>query len=118
MAVDISFFERIKQLKDRFIGEHPDALQQIAEWEKRIQKLSQEQEFFQFPVTQEMYALLRQRCKDHIIGRFKKGLKDADRAVLDARQAEIEWVLSLFNPNYSDELQTLDQLLDEEITNL
>ena len=63
MAVDLGIFEKLKELKNRYINEHPDAIRQIEEWEKRVQKLSRDQEYFNQEPTQELYKILKNRIK-------------------------------------------------------
>lgn len=99
-----------------FTGQDPTALSTISEWERRIQKLSQDQAFFQTEAAQEIYKALRERAKSHMKYRLAKGRTPEEMVISDHQQTEIEWVLSLFNPNYEQELDTIDRLMDAEIT--
>lgn len=115
--IDVGLSEKIQALKQRFIGPdyHDDAHRQIADWEKRIQELSLNQEFFNNSVAQQIYGVLKKRAEMHITSRLKKGKTPEDFKIADARQEEIEWVLGLFNPGYAEELASLEQLIEAEL---
>jgi hypothetical protein len=115
MSVDLGIFEKIKALKERYAGEHPDALRQLEEWEKRVQKLSRDQEYFNQEATQELYKILKNRVKTHIIARLQKGRTPTDNLISDAQETECRWLLSMFNAGYEQEIATLEDLINNEI---
>ena len=115
MAVDLGIFEKLKELKNRYINEHPDAIRQIEEWEKRVQKLSRDQEYFNQEPTQELYKILKNRIKTHIVSRLQKGRTPEDNRISDAQETECRWMLSMFNADYEKELTTLEELINNEI---
>lgn len=115
MAVDVSIWEKIKRLKQSFADGDDSAKQQINDWEKRIQVLSRMQDFMQNEAAQELIKILKDRIKGHMKYRLQKGLTDGDRVLSDAREAECRWMLSLFNPGYESELETLESILDAEL---
>ena len=115
MAVDIGIFEKLRELKNRYVNEHPDALRQIEEWENRVQKLSRDQDYFNQEATQELYKLLKNRIKTHMTARLQKGRTPEDNRISDAQETECRWLLSMFNPNYENELATLEELINSEI---
>lgn len=117
MAVDVSLLEKITVLRQKFFGEDPSAIATINEWEARIQRLSQDDDFFQMQATQEIYKALKERAKEHMRYRLQKGRTPEEMTISDNKQGEIEWILSLFNPDFEQELATLDSLMDAEITN-
>ena len=115
--IDIGIIEKLKQLKSNFSGEdsHPDALRQIAEWEKRVQELSRDQEYFNQEATQEVYKILKNRVKTHMLDRLQKGRTPEDNLLSDAKEMECRWMLSLFNNSYETELSSLESLIDSEL---
>ena len=113
--VEAGFLEKIDKLKKLFKNEDPSAIATIQEWEKRVQKLSQDQEFFNFESTQNLYKALKERVKFHMKSRLQKGQTPERLKTADDKQTEIEWVLSLFNPNYEQELESLDRMMDTEL---
>lgn len=113
----IDYKEKLEKLKDMFKDEDPSAIETINQWEEQVQRLTQTEQFFQFEATRELYKSLKERAKTHMKYRLQKGRTTEDMSLSDAKQSEIEWVLSLFNPNYEQELATLDSLMDAEITN-
>ena len=86
MAVDIGIFEKLRELKNRYLNEHPDALRQIEEWENRVQKLSRDQDYFNQEATQELYKLLKNRIKTHMTARLQKGRTPEDNRISDAQE--------------------------------
>lgn len=114
--MDVGYLEKIGKLRKMFFGEDPSALATIDAWGKRIQKLAQDEAFFQTEAAQEIYKALKERAKLHMKSRLQKGQTPEGLKSADDKQAEVEWVLSLFNPNYEQELESLDKLMDAEIT--
>lgn len=114
--MDVGFKEKINKLRELFKNEHPTALATINEWDRRIQKLAQDESFFATEAAQEIYKALKDRAKSHMRARLQKGQTPEGLKSADDKQVEIEWVLSLFNPNYEQELESLDRLMDAEIT--
>lgn len=113
--IDVSIWEKVRKLKAQFIDGDDGAKQMIAEWEKRIQVLSRTQDFMQNEAAQEMIKILKGRIKDHMKYRLRGGLSDADRILSDAKEGECRWMLSLFNPSYEGELESLESILDAEL---
>lgn len=116
MAVDLGILEKVRKLKERFSGPdaHEDARRQIADWEARIRQLSQAEEFFNFPATQEIYKALKERARSHMRGRLVKGMSPESMRVSDAQEEECRWMLSLFNVSYGTELESLESLISQE----
>jgi hypothetical protein len=115
MAIDISIFEKLQELKSRYLDGDASAKQQIADWEKRIQELSLKENFMQNPVSQEASLILKAKITNEMKYRLKKGLKEQDRALSDAREESFRFSLGLFNLEYASELETMEQLIDAEL---
>lgn len=115
--IDIAISEKLSKLKTMFSGEdaHPDALLQIEEWEKRVQVLSRDQEYFNQEATQEVYKILKNRVKTHMLDRLQKGRTPEENLLSDAKESECRWMLSLFNTGYETELTSLEALIDQEL---
>lgn len=113
--IDISILEKLQALKNRFIDADDSAKQQIADWEKRIQELSLKEHFMENPVTQEASLILKTKITAEMKYRLKKGLKEQDRAISDAKEESFRFALGLFNLSYSEELESMEKLIDDEL---
>ena len=109
--IDIRITEKINALKEKFFDAEDDVQSQIKMWENEITKLSLASDFVQQPITQNIVTLLRDRLKSILIERATKGHTD----ILDAREKEIRYILSLFCPKYEQELGSLEQIIDNEL---
>lgn len=115
--IDLGIREKLTKLKTLYAGPdaHEDARKQIADWEKRIQELSRDQEFFNHPSTQEIYKILKERVKTHIRSRLQKGSTLESLKIADAKQEECQWMLGLFNIDYEKEIASLESMIDQEL---
>lgn len=113
--IDVSFLEKLGKLKELFKDGDEGAKSQISDWEKRIQTLSRTKDFMNNEAAQEMVRILKDRVKGYMKYRLQKGLSDLDRNLSDVKEAECRWMLSLFNPGYEGELDTLESILDAEL---
>lgn len=113
--IDVGLSEKIATLKARFTGQHPDAINQINQWEKRVQELSVIDDFLRTEAAQSIYKAVQERTREHIRSRLKKGNTTETLKVADARQDECQWVLSLFNNNYASELESIENMINAEL---
>lgn len=112
--IDVGIREKLKKLRDKFVGEHPDALSQINAWENRAEELSRIQEFRENLVAQEIYKKLKDGVKDQMRYRIQPGRTNEAMTVSDAQEKTLRWVLDMFNPGYEQELETLEKIIDAE----
>ena len=109
--LDIRFKEKIQALKARFMDGDQTALAQIREWENDLQRLSTISDFVNQVPVQYISKLLKARIKSILIEKATKGTSEA----LDEREKELRYVLELFNPKYTEELETLERVIDSEL---
>ena len=114
--IDISITEKLNKIKDKFKGEHPDALKQIAVWEKTLMNLSLLDDFASHAVTQEIAARIKQKIKDTFRKRaFGTGLSSEDIHRLDDRLDELKWILKLFRPSYESDIEAITEEIENEL---
>lgn len=109
--IDLKFKEKIQLLKRRFSDGDDSAKKQISDWEREIEQLSLVNDFVQQPIVQTIVRLLKDRVKSILIERATKGHTD----VLQAREKELRYMLELFSPKYSSELESLENIIDNEL---
>lgn len=109
--IDIRLREKIQQLKARFSDADDDVKKQIAIWEADITRLSESSNFIQLPTVVNIVKLLKERLKTILIERATKGHNE----ILEAREKEIRYILSLFCPRYESELTSLENIIDAEL---
>lgn len=113
--IDVSIFGKLNKLKERFFDGDESARVQIDEWEKRVQELSLKESFMESPVSKEASAFLRAKIKGEMTYRLKRGIKEQDRALSDAREESLRFALGLFDLSYEQELETMETLIDAEL---
>ena len=113
--IDVGLMEKINKLKSLFIEGDDSAKKQITEWENKIRELSLAQDFMSNEVSQELFSAIKNRVKGHMKYRLQTGRTPDELRMSDEREKECRWLLSLFKTGYEHELETLEQLIDNEM---
>lgn len=116
--IDLGIIEKIRKVRDAFKKDgHPDTLNQIDSWEKRIKELSLVDDFVNLNTTQEIGKKLHSKIKDLVKEKaFKKGLTTETIALYDTRIDELKWMLELVTPSYEKEIEMIENELDNELS--
>ena len=109
--IDLRIKEKIQALRARFVDGDDSAKHQIAQWEADVQRLALISDFVEMPVVKHITMVLKDRLKAIIVEKMKTGTTP----VLEAREKELRYCLSLFMPKYESELQTIEQIIDNEL---
>lgn len=101
--IDISINDNLKKLKKKFKNEHPDAIVQISEWEKKLKEASDLDDFCKLDTTKIIKEKLTSRLRENIRRRIKDGETPEEKSMKE--------VLSWLSPNAEAEIK----LIAEEI---
>lgn len=113
--IDVGIIEKLTALKNKYLGEHPDALKQIREWEERVQTLARQKELLENDSVRKIYDDLKKGVKDEMRFRIQKGRTSDELEVSSGKQESLEWALGMFNLDYQAELDTIESLIDQEL---
>lgn len=111
MGIDLGIWEKLRTLKERYTSEHPDALKQITEWESTLRRLADTEGFVNLDTTRTIVENLKQRLKQRLLERVRDGMTPENKAVED----ELRYVLGLLNPRFEQEIESISQLIDNEL---
>ncbi len=118
--ISIVLKEKLDKLKKKFLGDDDvddSAKKQILEWEKDILRLSQVHDFVNQPVTRTIVSVLKDRLKSILMERAMGTDHTPDSLkILAIREKEVRYAMGLFMPQYESHLETIEKLIDNEIS--
>lgn len=113
---NLTFEEKIKALKAMHRNSHPDALNQLLEWEKRFIILKATEEWQSHPITKELTALAKaELVRIGVVLATKEDLTDIERKRLFALRDAHMVYLALLAVDAQSEMKTIEQSINYEI---
>lgn len=112
----MALFDKINELRKRFIDGDQEAVNTIEKWARDAERLERMRAYFELPESKEIVGHIKTKMKMAI---KKKAwsrdldMKEAVRA--EATWDELRWVLSLFGHDTDRDLSELEEIINREL---
>jgi hypothetical protein len=119
MSTEQTFEEKIKTLREIHSRSHPDAVQQISQWEDKFARLRARKDWLEHPNTMELRNLATEQI-DIIVGILaeKEDLSDDDRKKLFAQKQAHLVYLTVLTDDPESEIKSVESSVDAELTDI
>lgn len=114
---DVTLRENLSKVREKFKNEHPDALNQIEAWEKRVSELSAIESFCSLDTTKSIVKGIKDRMV--ILIRMKildKNITAESMNIYGSKIEELQFFLSLVSPKFEKELEEINTYLVQELS--